>query len=96
MNRNELINKLQNYKKANSDIYHLAKIGIFGSYARNEADDESDLDIVVELDKPDLFVLGNIKKDLEELFGISVDIIRFRTRMNKLLKKRIEKEAIYV
>ncbi|KQC11531.1 MAG: hypothetical protein APR54_10800 [Candidatus Cloacimonas sp. SDB] len=96
MERNDLINKLQNYKKANSEIYHLAKIGIFGSYARNEADDKSDLDIVVELEKPDLFVLGNIKNDLEEMFGISVDIIRLRSKMNKLLKNRIEKEAIYV
>jgi uncharacterized protein len=96
MERNDLIIKLQNYKKANSDIYHLAKIGIFGSYARNEADDKSDLDIVVELEKPDLFVLGNIKNDLEEMFGISVDIIRLRSKMNKLLKNRIEKEAIYV
>jgi predicted nucleotidyltransferase len=96
MKRNDLISKLQNYKKANSDIYHLARIGIFGSYARNEADGESDIDIVVELEKPDLFVLGNIKNDLEEIFGISVDVIRLREKMNQLLKKRIEKEAIYV
>ena len=96
MKRNDLISKLQNYKKANSDIYHLARIGIFGSYARDEADGESDIDIVVELEKPDLFVLGNIKNDLEEIFGISVDIIRLREKMNQLLKKRIEKEAIYV
>jgi len=96
MNREDVVNILSSYKKKNSTQYHLKKIGLFGSYARNEATEESDIDIVVELLKPDLFILGNIKTDLEELFGKHVDIVRLRERMNKLLMKRIESDAIYV
>jgi len=37
-----------------------------------------------------------IKQDLEEKFHRSVDIVRYRDRMNAFLKKRIDKEAVYV
>jgi predicted nucleotidyltransferase len=37
-----------------------------------------------------------IKQDLEEIFSVSVDIIRYRENMNSFLKKRIDKEAVYV
>jgi len=56
----------------------------------------SDIDIVVELNKPDLFYLVDIKQDLEEKFHRPVDIVRYRDRMNAFLKKRIDKEAVYV
>ena len=96
MRQEEVLNKLHTFKEKNSANYHFSKIGIFGSYARDEASDKSDIDIVVELIKPDLFILGDIKIDLEDLFGKEVDIVRLRSQMNKLLKQRIEKEAIYV
>ena len=58
-------------------------VGIFGSYARNEATKESDIDILYELDESfirhykgfDAFArLSAIKKELKNLFGINVDI----------------------
>lgn len=96
MKRSEVLSKLSSFKEKNSNNYNFTKIGIWGSYARDEASDSSDIDIVVELIKPDLFILGDIKTDLEELFGKHIDIIRLRNRMNKFLRQRIEIEAIYV
>lgn len=96
MNQAEVIRKLQTFKDKHSAEYDLIKIGLFGSYARNEASEDSDIDIAVEILKPDLFILGSIKTDLEKLFGKSVDIVRLRDKMNQFLKKRIEKEVIYV
>ena len=58
--------------------------------------EESDIDVVVELGKPDLFYLIGIKQDLEEKFRRPVDIVRYRDTMNGFLKKRIDKEAVYV
>jgi predicted nucleotidyltransferase len=58
--------------------------------------DQSDIDIVVTLDVPDLFVLADIKQDIEQEFSRHVDIIRKRDNMNRFLKQRIEREAIYV
>ena len=58
--------------------------------------EQSDVDIVVELEDPDMFNLISIKQDLEEDLNRSVDIVRYREKMNAFLKARIEKEAIYV
>lgn len=52
--------------------------------------------IVVELAKPDLFHLIGIRQTIEDAFGKKVDVIRFRERMNQALRRRIEKDVIYV
>jgi predicted nucleotidyltransferase len=71
------------------------RIGVFGSAARDNLRPDSDIDVVVELEHPDLLLLVGIKQELEELFGRNVDIVRYRERMNPLLKKRIDQEAMY-
>lgn len=76
--------------------YGVTRIGIFGSVARNEATAESDIDIVLELTVPDLFTMVEIKADLEQIFQRSVDLIRYRSRMNPYLKRRIDRDAIYI
>lgn len=96
MNRSEIIERLRKYKKENQDRYRFTKIGIFGSVAKGSSSVKSDIDIIVELIEPDLFLLGCIKTDLEEEFGKKIDIVRFREGMNSFLKNRIEREAIYV
>jgi len=70
--------------------------GIFGSVARGEATEESDIDICIETRNPDMFMLVHIKEDLQDIVQKSVDIVRLRERMNPYLKSRIDKEAIYV
>lgn len=76
--------------------YGLLKLGVFGSVARNEARENSDIDIVVETLVPDLFRMVNLKEDLEKLLHHRVDLVRYRLRMNSFLKKRIDNEAHYV
>lgn len=96
MNRADLLNKLAEFKKNNSEKYGILSIGIFGSFARNQASKLSDVDIVVKTKTPDPFTIVHIKESLEEQLKIPVDIVRFRETMNPFLKKRIEKEAVYV
>ena len=96
MNRAEIIKKLKQYKVKNQSRYNFLKIGIFGSVARNDSHTGSDIDILVEQQTPDLFILGTIKTELEEEFGTSIDIIRLHDGINDFLKKRINQEAIYV
>jgi hypothetical protein len=57
---------------------------------------QSDVDIVVELERQDLFDLIGIKQDLEARFQCPVDIVSYRNTMNPFLKRRIDREAIYV
>jgi predicted nucleotidyltransferase len=96
MNRDYILSLLAQYKKNNHDKYGIESIGIFGSVARDEATQSSDVDICIQTKTPDMFMLVHIKEELQNLFHKSVDIVRLRERMNPYLKKRIDKEAIYV
>lgn len=95
MRADDIIPILREYKVKNQNKYRIVNIGIFGSSARGDADERSDVDIVVELESPDLFHLISIKQDLEKKLNRPVDIVRYREKMNAFLKRRIEREAIY-
>jgi len=64
--------------------------------ARGNQTADSDIDVVVELTVPDMFMLIGIKQDLEEQLHCPVYIVRYRQTMNAFLKDRIDQEAIYV
>ncbi len=96
MKKDIIIKYLRDNKKEFLSKYGVKKIGFFGSYARDENHDGSDLDVVVELEKPDMLYLIGIKQTLENQLGLEVDIVRIRDRMNQVLKKRIERDALYV
>jgi uncharacterized protein len=94
--RDEVISCLRRFKDSNEDKYQIVRLGIFGSAARDTMDESSDIDVVVELAVPDLFLIIGIKQDLEDRFRRDVDIVRYRAAMNPFLKNRIDREAIYV
>jgi uncharacterized protein len=64
--------------------------------ARGEEREDSDVDIVVKIDPPNLITLSRIRLEIEELIHKHVDITQYSEKMNKLLKKRIDNEAVYV
>lgn len=96
MERNTVLDTLSQFRRTKGAEYHIRRLGVFGSAARNQLADTSDVDVVVELGEPDLFLLVGIKQELEELLMRPVDIVRYRKRMNSFLKQQIDKEAIYV
>ncbi|WP_080807901.1 nucleotidyltransferase family protein [Desulfamplus magnetovallimortis] len=96
MNKKTIIKELSLYKKQNLNKYQIKKIGIFGSASKDCMNEQSDIDIVVELEKPELFYMIGIKQDLEATFNMPIDIVRYRDKMNDALKRRINLEAIYV
>ena len=88
MSKVEIIEVLRNYKKEFAAQYGILEIGIFGSVARDEAGKDSDVDVVVRISKPDLFMLVGIKNELEERFQRTVDIVLYSENMNQFLKKK--------
>lgn len=92
----QIIDFLRSQKDFFASEFKVKKIGIFGSYARGTSHDYSDIDIVVELEKPDLYYLIGVKQAVEEAMGGKVDVVRLRDKMNTALKQRIERDAIYV
>ena len=93
--RQDVLRTLSVFSRSRADEFGVIRIGVFGSAARDTLRADSDIDVVVELEHPDLLLLVGIKQELEELFGREVDIVRYRERMNPLLKKRIDQEAVY-
>lgn len=70
------------------------KIGVFGSYARNESRGDSDLDILVYLDyskRISLLDLIGVEQELSEELGVKVDLVTERS-VSPLIKPFIEKE----
>jgi len=96
MNRQDIVNFISEHKAEFEQKFGAKKIGLFGSYARGEVREGSDIDIVVELEKPDLFFMIGIKQAIEEALGCKVDVVRMRYKMNKTLRRRIEQDVIYV
>ena len=95
MSREEILRELRLMKAEFKDRYGVTRIGIFGSVARSEIKSDSDVDVVVEM-KPNLFMRASLKAELESRFGKSVDVIRYREGMNRYLKARIDRDALYV
>jgi len=95
LKRDDIIKALRRFKKGNQRKYRIEKIGIFGSIARGDMSAESDIDVVVLLEKQDLFNLIGIEQDLEEELGVPVDVVSYREKMNNYLKRKIEDEALY-
>lgn len=96
MSLQQTIQTLERYKASHAQEYGITAIGLFGSQVRGTATNNSDVDVVVQLLHPDLFMLAGIKLDLEELLHQQVDIVRYREDMHTLLKQEIDRDAIYV
>lgn len=94
--RTEILNLLSLYKPTAQSKYGLTRLGIFGSAARNEQSESSDVDVCYEGKVPTLLTLDLIQTDLERMFNCPVDLVRIRDGMNTLLRQRIQKEGIYV
>ena len=62
INANIILNYLSDNKRRLQDDYHLTKIGLFGSVARGEQNDSSDIDLIVEFEaKHPRFIFTKIK-----------------------------------
>jgi len=94
LSKKEILLKLKSYYLQNQENYGIEEIGIFGSYAKDEAKEDSDVDIYIKLKEANLFKLSRIRIELEELLGIKTDLVQLRDKMNNYLKKHIQNEAI--
>lgn len=96
--KGEILDFLTQNKKYFRERFRIIKIGLFGSFVREEQTDGSDIDLIVEFEKntPNLF---DLKKDLKvyikEQFNIEVDIAREKY-LKSYYRESILKETIYV
>jgi predicted nucleotidyltransferase len=83
------------HKHRLSDKYGLSRLAIFGSYARNEQHEHSDVDILVDFSKPIGIEFIDLAEELEQMLHIKVDLVSRRGIKEQYLRA-IEKELEYV
>ncbi len=96
MNRNECIGLIQSKSDVLKNEYGIISLRLFGSVSRNEQNGTSDVDVFVETQTPNPFILIAAKDYLTQLVGCPVDIIRSHRNLNPRLKKRIERDGVTV
>ncbi len=94
MTKNIILDYLGRHKQEFKEKYEIEKIGLFGSFARGEESEESDIDIFVKM-KPDLLEMVGLKLQIEEDLSKKVDLIRDHKNIKPLLLKMIKKDLTY-
>ncbi len=92
MTKEQILHSLRLRKEELNKRFGVRKMALFGSYARDEATDESDIDLLVEME-PSAQKFFSLQRYLEELFDKPVDV---GTKLRRFVAKRIEKEMITV
>ncbi|HIJ07461.1 MAG: DNA polymerase beta domain protein region [Methanomicrobiales archaeon 53_19] len=91
-----IIRKIQKAKPELQRRYPIKEIAIFGSFARNEQTEESDLDILVAFERPIGWDVIDLKDELEDILNRSVDLVlKGGVATRPRLMSYIEKDAIY-
>jgi hypothetical protein len=98
LNKTSILNFLSDNKLLLRERFHVEKIGIFGSFARNEEGPESDIDILIELESnvTNVFDLKwSLREFLKNQFQREIDICNTK-HIKPFAKEYILKDAIYV
>ncbi len=96
MKVNDVIESIKLLKPELEEKFGIKQIAVFGSFARDEAIDNSDIDIaIVEMKRKNGFLVARAKRFISEKLGREVDIGLY-SAMNPYIKKCIQKDMIYV
>lgn len=91
-----IINTLKQLKPELQERFGVTKLALFGSYARDEATEDSDIDIVIiKMTRKNGFLIAKAKRFISDKLQKKVDIGLY-SAINPYVKKCIEKDMIYV
>ena len=72
----EILDKLRGMRSELEEHYHVSSIGIFGSYSRKHQTEQSDLDLVVEFDRPiGMMAFVHLKNLLSDRLAVRVEVV---------------------
>jgi len=93
MTRDDILKKLEENRETIRG-FGVRRLGIFGSYARDEHSEASDIDFLVEFDRPTFKNYFGLKFFLEGLFDCEVDLV-FNDTIKPRIRNTILEEAVY-
>lgn len=91
----EYISLLQQHAHVLREKYGVTSLSLFGSVARGEQQEGSDVDVLVEM-PPSLRAVGGANLYLENILGCHVDMIRNHKRLTPFFRKQIERDAVTI
>ena len=96
MTREQILDFLKQHKQEMHDHFGVTKIGLFGSYVRGTAREDSDIDIAVELEGDRLFrkffaLESFLKSSLQKEIDLGIE-----STLKKIVRERVAKEIQYV
>lgn len=93
---NAIVKRLKDMDQRLNRDFGVSRIGIFGSYARGEERGSSDIDVLVEFERPvNLFDFSHLKRFLSDQLGIRVDLVT-PGALKPLIKDKILKSVAYL
>ena len=95
MTRDQILDFLRQHKQELHDRFGVTKIGLFGSYARGEARDDSDVDVAIELSRNTADSYFGLLHFLEDSFDARIDL-GIESNFKPIIKPYIMREIIYV
>ena len=93
--RHEILNKLKELKPTLNKEYSVKEIGLFGSFSDNTYSEDSDIDILVELEKPIGWKFFTLELFLENTFGRKIDLVT-KNALREPIKDRILSQIKYI
>lgn len=93
--REDILNYMSASLERFSTSYSVRRIGIFGSMARGEAMEGSDLDVLVEFAEPTFDNYMDLKFEIEDTLGMPVDLV-IEDSLKPRLRPIIAQEVVYV
>lgn len=93
--KSEIIDTLKKIKPFLSQEYAVKEIGLFGSFSDNSFTDESDIDILVELENPIGWKFFTLEKYLENIFNRKIDLVT-PNALKEPMKEQIFSQIMYV
>jgi len=93
--KNDILDKLSELKPMLIKDYSVKKIGLFGSFSDNSFSDESDIDILIELEKPIGWKFFTLEIYLEKTFGRKIDLVT-KSALKEEIKESILQQVNYV
>jgi len=95
MNTDEILNRLQNVRPMLHHEYKVKTVGLFGSFADGTYTDSSDVDILVEFEKPIGWKFFKLEKYLEKTLNRKIDLVTVNA-LNEYIKPFILEQIRYV
>jgi predicted nucleotidyltransferase len=95
LSRIELEAKLRKLKPELADKFHVSRIGYFGSFASDQQNENSDLDLLVEFSEPIGWGFFTLERFLEQSFGMPIDLVT-KNALKERIKEPILNQIQYI